>query len=102
MNRVPPSERIGESIAKLLSQGLEGDGSVASTPPSATSPQTSSSAAGSKPLCETNPTLPSHYVQLSTKPAKLQLLSNVLGDVRGRMRGSRLVQTLLEDRRQDG
>ncbi|MDA8347087.1 MAG: transposase [Thermaerobacter sp.] len=28
MNRVPPSERIGESIAKLLSQGLEGDGSV--------------------------------------------------------------------------
>ena len=28
MNRVPPSERIGESIAKLLNQGIEGDGSV--------------------------------------------------------------------------
>jgi putative transposase len=28
MNRVPPSERIGESIALLLSRGLEGDGSV--------------------------------------------------------------------------
>ncbi len=28
MNRVPPSERIGESIAKLLNQEIEGDGSV--------------------------------------------------------------------------
>ncbi len=28
MNKVPPSERIGESIAQLLSQGIHGDGSV--------------------------------------------------------------------------
>jgi transposase-like protein len=28
MDRVPPSERIGESIAKLLREGVEGDGSV--------------------------------------------------------------------------
>lgn len=28
MNKVPPSARTGESIAQLLSQGIEGDGSV--------------------------------------------------------------------------
>ncbi len=28
MHRVPPSERIGQAIAKLLNQGIEGDGPV--------------------------------------------------------------------------
>ncbi len=51
---------------------------VASTPPSATSPQTRSNGGGSKPLRETNPTLRSHYVQLSTKPAKLQVAATHL------------------------
>jgi putative transposase len=28
MQRVPPSERIGESVSRLLREGIEGDGSV--------------------------------------------------------------------------